>query len=125
LFRDANNHPVALELRDSYRRILGHSSSLRLDKIRAARLIPYIGIYPAFAMKRLLLSFLLLAACVASGAEAGADYKRTEDVIYGRKFGTALTLDVVQPAKTYGIGIVFMVSGGFFSRHASINPGSY
>ncbi len=43
-------------------------------------------------------------------------YTRTEDVIYGRKFGTALTLDVIQPTGTKnGYGIIFMVSGGWFS----------
>src|SRR5437879_6897001 len=51
------------------------------------------------------------------------DYSRTEDVIYGRKFGTALTLDVFQPARTNGFGIIFMVSGGFFSSHDAISPG--
>lgn len=56
---------------------------------------------------------------------AAADFKRTEDVIYGRKFGTALTLDVFQPAKGNGLGIVFMVSGGFFSSHEAINPGFF
>lgn len=54
-----------------------------------------------------------------------ADYKRTEDVVYGRKFGTALTLDVFQPEKQNGAGIIFMVSGGFFSSHEAINPGFY
>ncbi len=47
---------------------------------------------------------------------------RTEDVIYGRKHGTALTLDVFTPAKPNGRGVLFMVSGGWFSSHASINP---
>ncbi len=50
-------------------------------------------------------------------------FVRTEDVIYGRKFGTALTLDVFQPQKANGVGIVFMVSGGWFSSHESINAG--
>jgi acetyl esterase/lipase len=51
-----------------------------------------------------------------------ADFSRTEDVIYGRKFGTALTLDVFTPAKTNGLGIVFMVSGGWYSAHEAIRP---
>ena len=29
-------------------------------------------------------------------------FARTEDVIYGRKFGTALTLDILRPAATNG-----------------------
>ena len=76
-------------------------------------------------MKNLIASVIVLT-CFLSWAQSGSDYKRTEDVIYGRKFGTALTLDVIQPTKTNnGLGIVFMVSGGFFSSHEAINPGSY
>lgn len=54
-----------------------------------------------------------------------ADFTRTEDVIYGRKHGVALTLDVFQPAKTNGLGILFMVSGGWHSSHANIWPAFY
>jgi acetyl esterase/lipase len=50
---------------------------------------------------------------------------RTEDVVYGRKFGVALTLDVIQPANPNGYGIVYMVSGGWVSSHDAINPKSY
>jgi len=77
-------------------------------------------------MKNLLASIILFLLCFPAGAQTNSDYKRIEDVIYGRKFGTALTLDVVEPVKTNnGLGIVFMVSGGFFSSHEAINPGSY
>lgn len=38
-----------------------------------------------------------------------------EDYIYGRKDGMALTLDVVRPAEPNGIGVCFMVSGGWNS----------
>jgi acetyl esterase/lipase len=48
---------------------------------------------------------------------------RVEDVIYGRKFGTALTLDVFKPARPNGIGALWMVSGGWFSSHDNINLG--
>ena len=71
---------------------------------------------------RLLLPVLL---SIAIPLARSADFKRTEDVIYGRKFGTALTLDVIQPANTNGYGIIFMVSGGFFSSHEAINPAMY
>lgn len=75
-------------------------------------------------MKKLLFLVLLTAAAFA-GAQSTNEpsFKRTEDVIYGRKFGTALTLDVFQPEKPNGAGIVFMVSGGWFSSHEAINPG--
>ena len=68
---------------------------------------------------------LLLTLILASSLAWSADFKRTEDVVYGRKFGTALTLDVIQPNKPNGAGVIFMVSGGFFSSHEAINPGYY
>lgn len=43
------------------------------------------------------------------------DYKITPDVVYGHKAGMALTFDVIQPKKPNGVGIVFMVSGGWVS----------
>jgi len=45
------------------------------------------------------------------------------DVIYGRKHGMALTLDVFRPAQPNGLGIILCVSGGWFSAHEAINPG--
>jgi len=72
-------------------------------------------------MKKHLLFVLLAAVLTGWQSSAAAPFTRTEDVIYGRKFGTALTLDVFQPAKTNGVGIIFMVSGGWFSHHDSIS----
>lgn len=37
------------------------------------------------------------------------------NVIYGHKFGTALTMDVLKPAKPNGIGVIFTLSGGWHS----------
>ncbi len=49
-------------------------------------------------------------------AEEALNYSRQGDVIYGRKFGTALTLDVLKPkANANGLGVIFCVSGGWFS----------
>jgi acetyl esterase/lipase len=76
-------------------------------------------------MKRLLFATLLglaLLSGLSIPAQETARYVRTEDVIYGRKFGTALTLDVFEPQKKNGAAIFFMVSGGFFSDHKNINP---
>jgi acetyl esterase/lipase len=42
---------------------------------------------------------------------------RTSDVIYGRKAGMALTLDVFEPAKKNGAAVIFIVSGGWLSSH--------
>lgn len=50
--------------------------------------------------------------------------ERTQDIIYGRKFGTALTMDVFRPAaNANGLGLIFVVSGGWFSAHEAINLG--
>jgi len=77
-----------------------------------------------FAVNRILcLGLVAWSLATSLGAETPTDFKRTEDVIYGRKFGTALTLDVIRPDKANGYGVLFMVSGGFFSAHEAINTG--
>jgi acetyl esterase/lipase len=73
-------------------------------------------------MQKFVISCLLVSLTFISSAETKANFKRTEDVIYGRKFGTALTLDVFQPEKPNGYGIIFVVSGGWYSGHEAINP---
>src|SRR6266850_4697342 len=72
-------------------------------------------------LKRILTIALFAVAIATASAQTNAPFTRTEDVIYGRKFGTALTLDVFQPAKPNGIGVALMVSGGWFSAHDAIN----
>ncbi len=67
----------------------------------------------------------LLSLCVFELRAADAAFTRTEDVIYGRKHGVALTLDVVQPEKTNGAAVLFMVSGGWFSSKDGISPKFY
>ncbi len=70
--------------------------------------------------------FALLALILLPVAAFGQTpkYTRTDDVIYGRKFGTALTMDIFTPKeKPNGAGIVFCVSGGWFSSKESINVG--
>src|SRR4051794_5830768 len=66
---------------------------------------------------------LLASAGPATPAADELPYTRVEDVIYGRKYGTALTLDVLKPKQgANGAGVVLVVSGGFVSSHESINP---
>lgn len=78
-------------------------------------------------MKRLLfaalLGFVWLSAALR--AEDKPTYTRTEDVVYGRKFGTALTLDVFEPPQKNGAAIFCLVSGGFVSNHSGISPKRY
>lgn len=79
-------------------------------------------------MKRLLFSILLATLAVlplTAQSSAHVGYQRTEDVVYARKFGTALTLDVFEPEKKNGAAVFFMVSGGFVSSHEAINPRMY
>ncbi|MBP7937311.1 MAG: alpha/beta hydrolase [Phycisphaerae bacterium] len=68
-----------------------------------------------------------LAACAPMALAARApSYTRTEDVVYGRKFGTALTLDVFTPKeKANGAAVIMVVSGGWFSSHEAINAGAF
>lgn len=59
-------------------------------------------------------------------AEDVSTYVRTRDVIYGRKSGLALTMDVIVPkGKPNGLGLVFVVSGGWRSRPEAIRPDLY
>ncbi len=70
-------------------------------------------------MMRYLIVLLVCAICVSSShsvtAIADDGYKITPDVVYGHKAGMALTFDVIQPEHPNGAGVLFMVSGGWFS----------
>lgn len=77
-------------------------------------------------MNRTAATAFTLACLVSPSAPAlaagEAGYTRQEDVIYGRKFGTALTMDVFRPlGKANRAGVVLVVSGGFFSSHEAVN----
>ncbi len=79
-----------------------------------------------------LLSFLLILLAVG-GVRADDDatdsvpaFTRTRDVIYGRKAGLALTMDVFAPKENAnGLGIVCIVSGGWRSSPGAIRPEMY
>ena len=77
--------------------------------------------YQPFAIPGIMASILVSFTPIAPAEDMA--FNRKEDVIYGRKYGTALTMDVFTPkANAKGIGVVFVVSGGFFSSHEAINP---
>jgi acetyl esterase/lipase len=75
----------------------------------------------------------LFAAAFSAGfapcsLAADVESTRTEDIIYGRKWGMALTMDVFRPkegqeVKPNGAGLIFCVSGGFFSDKGAISNG--
>lgn len=69
-------------------------------------------------MSRLLLLCLPLFLCLPLPIRAADDnkVKLTPDVIYGRKDGMALTLDVIRPPKPNGAAILWIQSGGWYSR---------
>jgi dienelactone hydrolase len=70
-----------------------------------------------------LLVVILLVGCSNPSREetehyqktASKDVRITPDVVYGHKFGMALTFDMYQPKKQNGAGIIFINSGGWRS----------
>lgn len=74
---------------------------------------------------------VLSAAFLLVGQMFGEEaVERTEDVIYGRKFGMALTMDVFRPKSPNGCGLLFLVNGGWLSSKATplmvtIRPDTY
>ena len=77
---------------------------------------------------RTLWTLTVFAVLVAAAARADENIIITPDVVYGHKDGMALTFDVYQPKKdANGAGVVFMVSGGWYSRWSPPAPdgGSY
>jgi acetyl esterase/lipase len=75
-------------------------------------------------MKHILLfAFLFVSAASAPSTTFAADSPKfdRQEVIYGRKYGTALTMDVFKPkTDANGVGVVFVVSGGWYSDHNGI-----
>ncbi|MEX0678955.1 MAG: alpha/beta hydrolase [Pirellulales bacterium] len=72
-------------------------------------------------MTRSLLVLAVLVGGIANAAE-GDSFIRRDDVIYGRKFGTALVMDVFTPKENANGGaVIWTVSGGWFSAREAIN----
>jgi acetyl esterase/lipase len=80
------------------------------------RLAPLVA--PTLA---LCLAAVAVAPAGAQGAEKDPGFTRAQDVVYGRKFGTALTMDVFTPKNPNGLGVIVVISGGWFSSHDAIN----
>ena len=74
-------------------------------------------------MRTLLFSLVCLVLFIPSSRADEPSWTRKEDIIYGRKHGVALTMDVFTPKQNAnGAGVIMCVSGGFFSSKAAINP---
>jgi acetyl esterase/lipase len=72
--------------------------------------------HPAFGWAVALL--LVAAEPRVAPAQTGPTFTRQADVIYGRKYGTALTMDVFTPKKNAnGAAAILVVSGGWSSAH--------
>ena len=65
----------------------------------------------------LVMGILFSIPALGQSANENNVIKRTSDVVYGRKAGMALTLDVFQPGQKNGAGVIFLVSGGWASSH--------
>jgi acetyl esterase/lipase len=77
-------------------------------------------------MRMLFVCVFLLPVPNAAWADGQPEFTRTRDVIYGKKYGMALTMDVFTPAKNAnGAAVILVISGGFFSRPEMIQPGFY
>lgn len=68
-------------------------------------------------LRRLFATVSLAALAAVSLAQ-----ERIKDVIYAKQGGVALTFDVFKPAKPNGSAVIWIVSGGWVSNHAGINP---
>lgn len=65
-------------------------------------------------MIRILLLSCLIVASMTSSLQG--EVKITPDVVYGHKHGLAMTFDMFRPQEANGAAVVFMVSGGWYSR---------
>ncbi len=74
---------------------------------------------------RIVLAALALTV-ISQSAVAQApriEYTRTSDVIYGRAYGLALTMEVFTPRRPNGRGVIWVVSsGGYSSRDLTEQP---
>ncbi len=69
----------------------------------------------SFVSRSSIAAFILILGLSSS---VQADVQIKSDVVYGHKDGMALVYDVLRPENADGAAIVYMVSGGWFSRWA-------
>ena len=72
------------------------------------------------------LRYLLLLLLTTSLSSLSAQQtERIQDVIYTKHDGVALTMDIFQPAKPNGAGVIKIISGGWKSDHRNISDGGW
>ena len=74
---------------------------------------------------RPLLALLLSLGLAAAQPAPATETTRVRDVVYQKRDGFALTLDVFKPAKPNGAAIVKIISGGWNSNHNGIGDGGW
>ena len=68
-------------------------------------------------MKWMFRSLLIITVALCAAEASGVvGVEIIPDVVYGHKHGMALTFDVYKPQQANGTGILFMISGGWYSR---------
>ncbi len=76
-----------------------------------------------FTLRFLLAVVLILGLVIGSGwLYLHPSIQQTTGVVYGHRHGHDLTFDVVRPAKPNGLGVAFMVSGGWKSGTNAFHP---
>jgi acetyl esterase/lipase len=91
------------------------------------RRVTLLSAQVGYSMKYLMIGPCLVCLFLTIGAapgRAGGDvgFTRVSDVVYGRKDGAALTMDVFVPKKHgNGAAVIWVISGGWVSSHAAIN----
>jgi acetyl esterase/lipase len=99
-----------------------HHLQLQLCRKTSSAINPRTAAMNLTRRVRFLLSAIAAVIVLAGPGRALAqETTRTRDVVYGHKFGMALTLDVMKPAKPNGAGVIYMVSGGFNSDMAAMD----
>lgn len=89
--------------------------SPKLSNLRRRYFLTFLGALSA--------ALLTMPAAARAQDERTVAFERIEDVIYGRKFGTALTMDIFKPTETNAqAGLIFVASGGWYSSKGAINP---
>lgn len=73
-------------------------------------------------VSRLTALAFLLGVSLQGILAAPMPYQRTRDILYGRVDGTALTFDLFKPERPNGLGVIYVMSGGWYSSHEFIGP---
>lgn len=80
------------------------------------------GILAVGAIVVVTIAMSIAAAAAAAWIYFHPQYEWTRGIVYGERNGTELTIDVVKPANPNGLGVMFMVSGGWRSDQSSFQP---